>query len=118
MRTIARVFVPHEPCRFDSVAGKTMPIYDLRPAEVYGIITPLLPEGPIKMSTGEIVGVIQESLFDFGDRDYIMCVGDPVIIALATMVASRLNDGVVTLLKYDRREKAYHPVRLNVNEES
>lgn len=94
-----------------------VPIYDLSPAEGYGIITPLLPEGPIKISAGEMTHLMREEMQDFGDDDYIMCVGDPVVIALATMVASDINDGVVTLLKYDRRARAYHPVRLNLNEE-
>ena len=40
--------------------------------------------------------------------------GDPVAIAIAAMVASDINQGKVNILKYDREQFCYYPVRIDM----
>jgi hypothetical protein len=39
--------------------------------------------------------------------------GDPVAIAIASIVASDVNNGVVNILKWDRENRAYYNVMLD-----
>jgi hypothetical protein len=56
-------------------------------------------------------------MVDFkADEDHILAVGDPIAIAVAVMVASRISGGDVTVLKFDRQENAYQPYRIFLGE--
>jgi hypothetical protein len=52
----------------------------------------------------------------FDDQDYLLCIGDPVAIGLATAVAASRNYGRVKLLKWDRQEHRYYVVKANIQE--
>ena len=43
--------------------------------------------------------------------------GDPAIIGIAFAVAADVNHGNVNLLKWDKMERTYYPVRISVSEE-
>lgn len=42
------------------------------------------------------------STHGFNDGDFIVAIGDPVVVAVMTAVAARFNRGSVTMLKWDR----------------
>lgn len=56
----------------------------------------------------------QQNMSTFCDDDFILLIGDPVLIGLATMVASNINNGRVALLKWDRIAESYHVIRLDL----
>ena len=41
--------------------------------------------------------------------------GDPAIIGIAFAVAASVNHGRVNLLKWDKIEKSYYPVKINLH---
>jgi hypothetical protein len=54
-------------------------------------------------------------LKDIKDTDYILLVGDPALIGLTTSVVSYILNGRYNMLKYDRIEKDYFPIRVDIN---
>ena len=81
-------------------------------AEAYGPLVILLPSMmQIQVSADEAVSLLNAMLKTFSDRDYILTMGDPVAIGLATAIAARNNEGRVKFLKWDRHEKRYYVVR-------
>jgi len=67
------------------------------------------------ISSKPVIHSLRKKLRDFSDEDYILCLGDPSIIAVVAAVASDLNRGRFKLLKWDRRLEKYYPVEVNIN---
>jgi len=44
----------------------------------------------------------------------LLLIGDPLAIGLAVAVASNANRGKVKLLKWDRQERQYYPLSVNL----
>lgn len=84
-------------------------------AEAYGPLIALLPSMmQIVISANEAVELINKKLKNFSDHDYILAIGDPVAIGLASAVAARNNSGRVKFLKWDRVEARYYVVQTNI----
>lgn len=84
-------------------------------ATKYGEIKVLLPTGSqITFSAGHVTEELKAKLSHFSDSDYLLLMGDPVAIGLATMVAAHWNKGKVKMLKWDKQEKIYYPVSINL----
>lgn len=88
---------------------------NITPASEYGEIQILLPPGQIVYSPGPSMARLRIKLKNFGDEDYLLCIGDPVAIAMAAMVASHVNNGKVKFLKWDRQETKYIPINTNLH---
>lgn len=84
------------------------------PALDYGEINILLPENQITFSPEHSIYKLQKKLKDFSDTDYLLLIGDPVAIALAAMIAGNFNNGKIKCLKWDRQEKKYVVVNINI----
>ena len=110
----ARVYVTQNPMRRGE-DGELVHTFDLTPARQYGEIVVLLPSGPALVNTGHTTRMLQEKMSGFTDKDFLLCLGDPVAIAAASAVVSEINDGVVPLLVWDRRTRAYNPVTVDVH---
>lgn len=81
----------------------------------YGEIEVLLPAGSqITFSAGHVTDMLKAKLSNFNDKDYLLLMGDPVAIGLATMVAAHWNKGKVKMLKWDKQEKMYYPVSIDL----
>ena len=59
-----------------------------------------------------IINNLKRQLRCFNDDDYLLLLGDPALIGAAMTVASNYNNGNVNVLKWDRIEKMYYPVKL------
>jgi len=92
------------------VAGR-----NILPAREYGELSVLLPPGDVVLSAGPTTRKLQRKLKDYGDEDYLLCMGDPVAIGLAASVAAYTNRGRFKLLKWDRQQKVYYPVQVDLN---
>ncbi len=54
-------------------------------------------------------------LEDFNsDHDYLLLVGDPILIALAASLVSHNTNGLYKILKWDREDSKYNPVTLDL----
>ena len=91
------------------------PKFSVISAGNYGELVPLLPFGSqVVLSVAPTLSLCRKKLSSFSDNDYIMAIGDPTAIAIACMVAGENNRGVVKMLKWDKREKMYYPVTINL----
>tara|TARA_R110002020_G_scaffold50132_3_gene142000 strand:+ start:5644 stop:5961 length:318 start_codon:yes stop_codon:yes gene_type:complete len=83
-------------------------------ATKFGEISLLLPAGQITFSVGPTVNRLRKGLSKFNDDDYLLLIGDPAAIGLATAIALDMNLGKGKLLKWDRQEKQYYPITVNI----
>jgi hypothetical protein len=58
--------------------------------------------------------MLKSKLKDFSDDDYLLAMGDPAAIAIASIIAGDVNNGVVNILKWDRENRAYYNVCCDV----
>ena len=88
---------------------------NVRSAEKFGDLKVVLPDNrQIVLSSGPLAFKLQQELKDFNDNDYLLLMGDPAIIALAGAVASDVNGGKFKVLKWDRDEKRYYDIEIDL----
>tara|TARA_R100000750_G_C2343105_1_gene95057 strand:- start:1009 stop:1338 length:330 start_codon:yes stop_codon:yes gene_type:complete len=81
----------------------------------FGDLIPLLPPGrQITLSSAPVKNLLKIKLKDFNDKDFLLAMGDPVAIAIASMVASDINNGKVNMLKWDRENQCYYNVPIDL----
>ena len=49
----------------------------------------------------------------FSNEDYLLLSGDPIIMGLCMMVASEKTNGILKMLKWEKREKDYYAVTVD-----
>ena len=95
---------------------------NIRSAEKFGDLKVVLPDNrQIVLSSSPLTFKLQHELKDFNDKDYLLLMGDPAIIAVAGAVASDVNGGKFKVLKWDRDEKKYYDIEIDLrgrNEQS
>ena len=57
---------------------------------------------------------MRRKLQNFGDKDFLLLAGDPVAIGMACAIVAFYNAGRYSVLKWDRREKLYIPIQIDV----
>ena len=62
----------------------------------------------------EIVDSFRAKLLMFNDNDFLLPIGDPALIGVATNIAACANEGRVRFLKWDRQEKMYYTWKVNM----
>ena len=93
------------------------PKYNIMGALKYGKLKVLLKEDTqIVLSPGPIVFELRRLLKDYNSNDYLLLSGDPSVIGLACAIVSDINNGRFNLLKWDRQEKVYYPLEINLYE--
>ena len=95
---------------------------NIRSAEKFGDLKVVLPDNKqIVLSSGPLTFKLRHELKDFNDNDYLLLMGDPAIIAVAGAVVSDVNGGKFKVLKWDRDEKKYYDIEIDLrgrNEQS
>ena len=77
----------------------------------------LLPEfSQIIFSPGPLVYKLRQGLKDFTSNDYLLLTGDPAIIGVACSIVSDITNGKYNLLKWDKQERKYYPIEINLYE--
>ena len=88
---------------------------NVRSAEKFGDLKVVLPDNKqIVLSSGPLTHKLKKELSTFCDNDYLLLMGDPAIIALAGAVASDVNGGKFKVLKWDRDEKKYYDIEIDL----
>ena len=86
-------------------------------ASQFGKMKFLLPEfSQIIFSPGPLIFKLRKSLKDFKKRDYLLLTGDPAIIGVACSIVSDITNGTYNLLKWDKQERKYYPIEINLYE--
>ena len=86
-------------------------------AATYGKFKFLLPEfSQIIFSPGPLIYKLRKALKDFTTEDYLLLTGDPAIIGVACSIVSDMTNGKYNLLKWDKQERKYYPIQINLHE--
>ena len=91
------------------------PKYNILGAQKFGQIVTVLPErSQIIMSPGPLIQKLKTLLKDYTTDDYLLLSGDPAIIGVVCSVVSDITNGKYNLLKWDRQEKTYYPIEVDI----
>ena len=93
------------------------PKINIMGAAKYGKFEFLLPEfSQIIFSPGPLIFKLRKALKNFTTEDYLLLTGDPAIIGVACSVVSDMTNGKYNLLKWDKQERQYYPIQINLYE--
>ena len=93
------------------------PKINIMGASSYGEFKFLLPEfSQIIFSPGPLIFKLRKGLKDFKVGDYLLLTGDPAIIGVACSIVSDITNGKYNLLKWDKQERKYYPIDINLYE--
>ena len=93
------------------------PKINIMGAQKYGDFKFLLPEfSQIIFSPGPLIYKLRKGLKNFNKNDHLLLTGDPAIIGVACSIVSDITNGKYNLLKWDRQERKYYPISINLYE--
>ena len=93
------------------------PKINIMGAQKFGNFKILLREdSQIIFSPGPIIFELRRLLKEYRSTDYLLLTGDPAIIGVACSVVSDITHGKYNLLKWDRQERMYYPIQINLYE--
>ena len=67
-------------------------------------------------SPGPLIFKLREGLRNYTIQDYLLLTGDPAIIGVACSIVSDITNGKFNLLKWDKQERKYYPIQVNLFE--
>ena len=86
-------------------------------AAEFGSFKFLLPElSQIIFSPGPLIYKLRQELKDFKEGDHLLLTGDPALIGVACSIVSDITNGKYNLLKWDKQERKYYPISINLYE--
>ena len=93
------------------------PKINIMGAAEYGTFKFLLPElSQIIFSPGPLIFKLRKGLQNYSQQDFLLLTGDPAIIGVACSIVSDLTNGKYNLLKWDKQERKYYPIEINLHE--
>ena len=93
------------------------PRINIMSASKYGKFKFLLPEfSQIIFSPGPLIFKLRSLLKNYKITDYLLLTGDPAIIGVACSIVSDITNGKYQLLKWDKQDKVYYPIKINLHE--
>ena len=91
------------------------PKFNIMGAAEYGKLKFLLDErSQMIFSPGPLIFKLKNLVKDFKPTDYLLLTGDPAIIGVVCSLVSEQTNGRYNLLKWDRREKRYYPIEIDL----
>ena len=93
------------------------PKINIMSASKFGEFKFLLPEfSQIIFSPGPLIFKLRNLLKNYTTKDYLLLTGDPAIIGVACSIVSDITNGKYNLLKWDKQERKYYPIEINLYE--
>lgn len=90
---------------------------NLAPAVRYGNIEFLLDERSDILNARAIIPRLRQKLTPYKHGDYVLAIGDPAAIGIVTALVSEISVGRFTMLKWDKQDRLYIPVHVDMNGE-
>lgn len=94
-------------CKHEYEFGISKPRDSLTEAAVYGDIEILHTGNSVGIALAPTIAQFKTALRNFDDEDYILPVGDPVLIGIASVCAAQANRGQLKFLRWDRQTRNY-----------
>jgi MinD superfamily P-loop ATPase len=93
------------------------PKINIMGASKYGDFKFLLPRiFTNDFSPGPLIYKLRQGLKNFNENDHLLLTGDPAIIGVACSIVSDITNGKYKLLKWDKQERKYYPIAINLYE--
>ena len=93
------------------------PKINIMGAAEFGVFKFLLPElSQIIFSPGPLIFKLRKGLQNYRPTDFLLLTGDPAIIGVACSIVSDMTNGKYQLLKWDKQERKYYPIEINLHE--
>jgi len=93
------------------------PKINIMGAAEFGTFKFLLPElSQIIFSPGPLIFKLRKGLQNYRPTDFLLLTGDPAIIGVACSIVSDMTNGKYQLLKWDKQERKYYPIQINLHE--
>ena len=93
------------------------PKINIMGAQKFGKIKVLLREdSQMIFSPGPIIFELRRLLKEYRPTDYLLLTGDPAIIGVACSIVADMTSGKFNLLKWDKQERKYYPIHINLFE--
>ena len=93
------------------------PKINIMGAAEFGTFRFLLPElSQIIFSPGPLIFKLRKGLQNYRPSDFLLLTGDPAIIGVACSIVSDITNGKYQLLKWDKQERQYYPIAINLHE--
>jgi len=109
---MAKVFIPNLPTRYDNVTQKRIPSIDLNPASVFGELQPIFEGKPSNYD--DAFDAIEDCIKgEMMPGDYILSVGDVILVAAAILYANEAFD-CARVLRWDRQQHRYEKVEVKL----
>jgi len=104
-----RVFITQVPSRRDHNSNMWLPTVNISPAEEHGEVVQLLPPGAQFFAASETTRLIKQRLheLDYQQGDFLLPMGNPIIMAVASAVAARRSNGCLKILVWDKHQSRY-----------
>lgn len=112
---MSKCYIVQEVNRRDHESGQMVPTMDFSGVLEYGEPVVCLPGGRVGLSPGPTLDRLRKILMDFSDDDYLVPVGDPTAMAMAAMIAAEMNRGRVKILKWEREERRYIMIQVDLH---
>jgi len=100
--------------RFRDRDGNMKPKYDLEPARSFGEVVELLSPTAKPFNPQPIIEELYQKLEGFTDGDYVICIGNPILLSLATTIAADINGGRVKMLQWHGHKGEYVEVEVDL----
>ena len=93
------------------------PKINIMGAAEFGTFRFLLPElSQIIFSPGPLIFKLRKGLQNYRPSDFLLLTGDPAIIGVACSIVSDITNGKYQLLKWDKQERKYYSITINLHE--
>ncbi len=114
---MSRVFIPQIPSRFDTNVQAWVPTVSINAAKEFGELKVMLPPEASRLDTLDMVRLLSDAMADYGPEDYILALGNPVIIAITAVIADRASSPL-RILQWDKVSRKYELMSVQLDEES
>lgn len=102
------VYVVQEQLRFDVESGKNVPRFpSIDRAKELGKIVYMLEPNAHPFVPQNVTGILHRYLEKFCDDDYLILVGNPILLGMATAIAASYNSGRVNFLQWSPKGDRY-----------
>lgn len=102
------VYVVQEQFVYDPMSGQNKPRFPtLEKASDFGQIKFILEPAAHPFNQKSILGKFHSLLTEFCDDDYLILVGNPILLGMASAIAANYNSGRVKFLQWSPKGERY-----------
>lgn len=112
MDIVPKVYVVQYQQKWDG--NGFVPKYDLSSAHLFGEIEYLLSPTARPFNPVPIVTELDRKLAQFTIQDFLLLIGNPVLIGMVCAIASNKTNGVLKVLQWSGKDQQYIKIELNL----